>query len=71
MVSVKRVVLDGINMELISRRVFLKSASAALGFPFIIPSSALGLNGAVAPSNRIAMGFIGVGGQGGGHLAKS
>ena len=38
------------------------------GFPYIIPSKALGANGAVPPSERIAMGFIGVGSMGGGHL---
>ncbi|HCS47188.1 MAG TPA: hypothetical protein DIW61_02600, partial [Candidatus Aminicenantes bacterium] len=36
--------------------------------PSIIPASALGKGGAVAPSERITMGFIGVGTQGGGHL---
>ncbi len=50
------------------RRQFLrKSAKAVLGavaIPTIIPGSVLGINGAVAPSNRIVMGFIGVGGQG-------
>jgi predicted dehydrogenase len=35
-----------------------------VAFPTIIPSSALGLDGAVAPSNRLIMGAIGVGGQG-------
>lgn len=55
-------------MRDLSRRDFLKIASATLGVPFIIPSSALGLNGTVPPSERITMGFIGVGGQGGGHL---
>jgi predicted dehydrogenase len=39
-------------------------AAAAAAFPAIIPSSALGLDGNVAPSNRIAMGFIGLGGKG-------
>lgn len=51
-----------------SRREFLKKGStaglASLAFPTIISSSALGLNGAVAPSNRITMAFIGVGNQG-------
>jgi predicted dehydrogenase len=50
-----------------SRRNFLKSAamaSAALGFPTIIPTSVLGQN---APSNRITMGLIGMGLQMGGH----
>ena len=55
-----------------SRRQFLRRGAAAAGvvaFPDIIPASALGLNGSVPPSGRIAMGFIGVGGQGGGHLS--
>lgn len=51
-----------------SRRQFIKRGStaglASLAFPTIISSSALGLNGAVAPSNRITMAFIGVGNQG-------
>ena len=38
------------------------------GFPCIIPSKVLGTNGAVPPSERVAMGFIGVGSMGGGHL---
>lgn len=50
------------------RREFMKrtvlAAGAAAGFPYIIPSSALGLAGTVAPSNRITMGSIGLGGQG-------
>lgn len=52
----------------INRRRFLKTAAgttlAAVGFPYIIPSSALGKAGSIAPSNRIVMGAIGVGGQG-------
>lgn len=47
-----------------SRRTMLKAAAAALGAPFIIPGSALGLNGAVAPSNRITIGMIGIGREG-------
>ncbi|MFT5123908.1 MAG: putative dehydrogenase [Kiritimatiellia bacterium] len=44
------------------RRSFLKSAGAsALGFPAIIPAHVLGAD---APSNKITMGFIGVGGHG-------
>lgn len=41
---------------------------AALAAPMIVPASALGRGGAMAPSERITMGFIGVGTQGGGHL---
>ncbi len=50
-----------------SRRSFLKriaGAGALLAFPTLIPSRALGLDGAVAPSNRIVMGGIGTGGKG-------
>ena len=47
-----------------SRRKFLKSTAMAIGFPTIIPASALGKNGAVAPSNRIVMGGIGIGPRG-------
>ncbi|MBW7990213.1 MAG: Gfo/Idh/MocA family oxidoreductase [Planctomycetes bacterium] len=54
--------------EHISRRGFLKKstgfAGAAIAFPYIVPSSALGKAGNVAPSNRIAMGCIGTGNQG-------
>jgi len=58
-------------MKQISRRQFLKntaSAAAFVGVPYIVPSSALGLGDAVAASNRIAMGFIGVGGKGTGDM---
>ena len=48
----------------LSRRTFLKSAAAAAVVPTIIPASALGRDGAVAPSERIVMASIGVGGQG-------
>ncbi len=55
----------------ISRRNFLKTTSvavAALATPLLVPASALGLSGQESPSNRITMGFIGLGGQGAGHL---
>ena len=50
----------------ISRRKFLRSstrAASALALPTLIDSSVLG-RGAVAPSNRITVGCIGVGGHG-------
>lgn len=47
-----------------SRRNFLKTAALTLGMPTIIPASVLGRNGAVAPSNRIVMGGIGIGPRG-------
>ncbi|NUO81871.1 Gfo/Idh/MocA family oxidoreductase, partial [candidate division KSB1 bacterium] len=49
----------------ITRRQFLKSAlGAAVAAPYIIPASALGKNGFTAPSDRITIGCIGVGGMG-------
>src|ERR1022692_1049182 len=48
----------------LSRREFLGTTACALAaatFPSIIPSSALGRDGAVAPSNRITVGVIGCG----------
>ncbi len=54
--------------HIISRRTFLGRASrwagAAAVVPSIVPSSVLGLDGGVAPSNRIGLGFIGQGGRG-------
>jgi hypothetical protein len=56
----------------ITRRRFLRRAAAlagtALAAPVIVPWAALGRSGLLAPSERITMGFIGVGRQGGGHL---
>jgi len=55
-----------------TRRQFLRRSAglvgAAVAAPAIIPASALGRDGLIAPSDRVTMGFIGVGGQGGGHL---
>lgn len=52
----------------IPRRRFLKSAlsvaGAAVVAPTIIPSSALGLDGAVPPSERVILGGIGIGNRG-------
>lgn len=55
------------NTRPATRRHFLQQCSAAgvaLGFPAIIPSSALGKDGAVAPSNRTTLALIGCGGRG-------
>ena len=52
----------------VTRRGFLKCAVAAAAAPYVIPSSALGADGRPPPSERVTMGFIGVGTQGGGHL---
>ncbi|MDP6633481.1 MAG: Gfo/Idh/MocA family oxidoreductase [Phycisphaerae bacterium] len=50
-------------MTTLSRRGFIKTLTAGVAIPAIVPSRALGLAGTVAPSNRIAMGFIGTGGR--------
>ena len=48
-----------------TRRTFLKTAAvASIAMPTIIPGSALGKNGKVAPSNRLVMGGIGIGPRG-------
>ena len=50
-----------------NRRTWLKSAtaaSAAVAFPTIVPASALGRGGAVAPSERIVLGGLGIGPRG-------
>jgi predicted dehydrogenase len=47
-----------------TRRHFLKTTAVAFGMPTIIRASALGKNGAVAPSNRIVVGGIGLGPRG-------
>src|ERR1039458_4790976 len=52
------------------RRDFLKTVAGgvAAGFPAIVPASALGRDGYVAPSEKIVMGAIGVGRMGSGDL---
>lgn len=52
----------------VSRRQFLGTAAAAAVAPYFIPSTVLGKDGGVAPSNRLAVAHIGVGGQGSYHL---
>lgn len=48
----------------ITRRRLLGAASAAAIAPLVVPSSALGLDGHLPPSERIGVGFIGVGTRG-------
>lgn len=55
----------------ITRRSSLRRMAATAGaaaVPTVIPSSALGLDGATAPSERITVGCIGVGMMGRGHF---
>lgn len=51
-----------------SRRQFLGCGAVALAAPYVVRAAALGKDGATPPNDRIAMGFCGLGGQGGGHL---
>ncbi|MCX6902579.1 MAG: twin-arginine translocation signal domain-containing protein, partial [Verrucomicrobia bacterium] len=56
------------NAQNWNRRHFLKGLMTAAGgfmaVPTLIPSSALGRDGAIAPSERIVLGAIGIGGRG-------
>lgn len=55
----------------ITRRSFLKAsliATAGAAAPQFVPATALGRAGVLSPNERITMGFMGIGGQGGGHL---
>ena len=58
--------------DVIGRRQFLKAAAGAaagaVSFPYFVPGAALGKDGSVAPSNRITMGSIGLGGMGTGDM---
>ena len=53
------------------RRAFLKRACAAITGPAILPARVLGADGTVAPSNRVALGFVGLGSHGVGMNLKS
>jgi myo-inositol 2-dehydrogenase / D-chiro-inositol 1-dehydrogenase len=52
----------------LNRRVFLQKSAAIAGAsfaaPFFVPSTVLGKDGAVAPSEKITVGFIGTGSHG-------
>lgn len=47
-----------------SRRSFLTTVVGGIGFPAVIPGTALGLGEGTAAGSRIAMGFIGLGNRG-------
>lgn len=54
-----------------TRRQFLRqsaAATAAVAVPYFVPASALGRDGATAPSERITVGVVGTGGMGTGHV---
>ena len=53
-----------------SRRRFLGGAAASIAAPYVVPATSLGGGGRAAPSERIALGFIGTGGRGSGHVGS-
>jgi predicted dehydrogenase len=54
------------SKNLLSRRHLFQTAAAAAAVPYVIPSAALGNAAAPPPSERVGLGHIGVGNQGGG-----
>jgi predicted dehydrogenase len=59
------------NSTILTRRRFLTRgvmAASAVALPYYVPASALGRGGTVAPSERIVMGGIGMGGRGSSDL---
>ncbi len=62
-------IMSSSNRRSVSRRGFIQGAAAVgLGAPMFIPSYARGDAAAAAPSERITLGFIGIGKQAQGHL---
>ena len=66
-----------VHTNRLTRRQFLKTAvggaaavTAAIALPYVITSRALGGDGKAAASNRVALGCIGIGNMGGGHLGS-
>jgi predicted dehydrogenase len=53
--------MKNIPVSALDRRHFLGRLLATATVPLVVPGAVLGLNGAVAPSNKIAFGVIGVG----------
>ena len=52
------------NQKRLSRRSFVKAAAIGAAAPLVVPASVLGRDGKDAPSNRVTLGCIGVGGRG-------
>src|SRR5262249_26555024 len=52
----------------ISRRDFVRAAAASAALPIVLPHAATGDDKKAAPSERITLGFIGMGTQNRGHL---
>ena len=52
----------------VTRRRVLQAGAAAIAAPYFVPSAAMGGGGWNAPSERVTVGFIGVGNMGSAHL---
>ncbi len=61
---------DGRALAQITRRGFLGGAATAVAAPWVVPSSAVGAEGTVPPSERIGLALIGRGAMGSGHLRR-
>ncbi len=48
----------------LTRRRFVRAAAAAAAGPLVLPARVLGRGGGVAPSERLLLGCVGMGGQG-------
>ncbi|MCL4690917.1 MAG: Gfo/Idh/MocA family oxidoreductase [Candidatus Hydrogenedentes bacterium] len=67
----KKCAATSLSQTTVSRRSFLRTsatAAAMAGIPTVIPASALGADDKTAPSNRVTIGCIGVGGQGSSNM---
>jgi predicted dehydrogenase len=57
-------------MTRLTRRTFLKAAAFGAAAPYIVSGTVLGAGERPAPSNRITIGNIGVGGRGNSHIGS-
>ena len=58
------------SQSLLTRRQFMGGLAIASAAFQVVPGSVLGLNGATSPNEKLNLGGVGVGGQGGGDLAN-
>ena len=57
-----------VRSESVTRRGFLQGIAAAWAAPYVVPASALGMEGATPANSRIVICSVGVGNMGGGHV---
>jgi predicted dehydrogenase len=66
----KETAMNPLFQRRLSRRTLLKQGAGLVAAPLIVPSRVLGAQGAVPPSDRVTVGFIGVGIMGRSHLRR-